>query len=208
MKSSEIKDKVSEYYTDKLNQWGPVPRGVDWNSGESQETRFEQLLKVCDVSKPFSINDLGCGYGALYGFMADRGYDFEYHGYDLSEVMIEKARSLYGEKENSHFKQSDVLEEADYTTACGLFNVKMDIGSKEWEAYMLGVLDKINLASRKGFSFNALTRYSDKEHMKENLHYSDPCFYFDYCKKNYSKHVALLHDYPLYEFSILVKKDI
>ena len=84
----------------------------------------------------------------------------------------------------------------------------MDIEPKDWEKYMLGVLDKINLASRKGFSFNALTLYSDKEHMKENLYYSDPCFYFDYCKKNYSKHVALLHDYPLYEFSILVKKDI
>ena len=103
MKSSEIKNKVSDYYSEKLNQWGPVPRGVDWNSGESQEIRFEQLLKVCDFSKPFSLNDLGCGYGALYGFMADRGYDFEYHGYDLSEVMIEKAGALYGEKTNSHF---------------------------------------------------------------------------------------------------------
>ena len=98
MKSAEIKNKVSEYYSEKLNEWGPVPQGVDWNSRESQEIRFEQLLKVCDVSKPFSINDLGCGYGALYDFMAGGGYDFEYHGYDLSEVMIEKARSLYDKK--------------------------------------------------------------------------------------------------------------
>lgn len=208
MKSAEIKNKVSEYYSEKLNQWGPTPQGVDWNSRESQEIRFEQLLKICDLSNPFSINDLGCGYGALYGFMADREYDFEYHGYDLSEVMIEKARSLYGKKANSRFDQSDVLEEADYTTACGLFNVKMDVDPRDWERYILGVLDKINQASRKGFSFNALTRYSDKEYMKSNLYYSDPCFLFDYCKQNFSRHVALLHDYPLYEFSILVRKDI
>lgn len=207
MKSAEIKIKVSEYYTEKLNQWGATPQGVDWNSGESQEIRFEQLLKVCDSSKPFSINDLGCGYGALYGYMAERGSGFQYHGYDLSESMVEEARKLYKDVDNCRFTQSDNLEEADYTTACGLFNVKMDVDSREWERYVLEVLDKINEASLKGFSFNALTSYSDKEYMKDNLYYSDPCFYFDHCKRKFSSHVALLHDYPLYEFSILVRKD-
>jgi len=208
MKSTEIKIKVSEYYTEKLNQWGPIPQGVDWNSRESHEIRFEQLLKVCDFSGFFSINDLGCGYGALYGYMMERGYDFEYHGCDLSENMVEKARSLYKSKTNCCFTQSDLLEEADYTTACGLFNVKMDVDSRDWEEYVLEVLGKINQASRRGFSFNILTHYSDPEHMKDHLYYPDPCFYFDYCKNKFSKHVALLHDYPLYEFSILVRKDI
>jgi len=30
MKSAEIKIKISEYHTEKLNQWGPNPQGVDW----------------------------------------------------------------------------------------------------------------------------------------------------------------------------------
>lgn len=208
MKSAEIKNKVSEYYSEKLNQWGPVPQGVDWNSRESHEIRFEQLLKVCDSSGFFSINDLGCGYGALYGYMKEREYDFEYHGYDLSKSMIEKARSLYQDEPHCRFTQSDHLEEADYTTACGLFNVKMDVDARDWERYVLEVLGKIDQASRRGFSFNILTHYSDAEYMKDHLYYPDPCFYFDYCKKKFSRHVALLHDYPLYEFSILVRKDI
>jgi len=29
---------------------------------------------------------------------------------------------------------------------------------------------------------------------------------FDYCKRTYSRDVALLHDYGLYEFTILVRK--
>ena len=53
-----------------------------------------------------------------------------------------------------------------------------------------------------------LTKYSDKEYMRDNLYYADPLFIFDYCKRNFSKQVALLHDYGLYEFTILVKKDI
>jgi hypothetical protein len=51
-----------------------------------------------------------------------------------------------------------------------------------------------------------LTKYSDKEYMKEYLYYADPLYLFDYCKKHFSKNVALLHDYNLYEFSIIVRK--
>jgi len=42
--------------------------------------------------------------------------------------------------------------------------------------------------------------------MREDLYYADPCFIFDYCKRNFSRNVALLHDYELYEFTIIVRK--
>ena len=42
--------------------------------------------------------------------------------------------------------------------------------------------------------------------MKDHLFYADPCFFFDHCKKHFSKNVALLHDYGMYEFTILVRK--
>jgi hypothetical protein len=31
---------------------------------------------------------------------------------------------------------------------------------------------------------------------------------FDICKRKFSRNVALLHDYGLYEFTILVRKDL
>jgi hypothetical protein len=42
--------------------------------------------------------------------------------------------------------------------------------------------------------------------MKDYLYYADPMKLFDHCKKKYSKKVAILHDYPLYEFTLLVRK--
>ncbi|KAQ37574.1 hypothetical protein AJ39_03274, partial [Mycobacterium tuberculosis MD14844] len=63
-----------------------------------------------------------------------------------------------------------------------------------------------NAASRRGFSFNCLTSYSDASKMRDDLYYADPCALFDLCKRRYSKSVALLHDYGLYEFTILVRK--
>jgi hypothetical protein len=62
--------------------------------------------------------------------------------------------------------------------------------------------------SRKGFSFNALTKYSDVDHMRPHLYYADPCFFFDYCKTHFARNVALQHDYDLYDFTILVKKEV
>jgi hypothetical protein len=42
--------------------------------------------------------------------------------------------------------------------------------------------------------------------MREDLFYADPCELFDYCKTRFARNVALLHDYGLYEFTILVRK--
>jgi hypothetical protein len=59
--------------------------------------------------------------------------------------------------------------------------------------------------SLKGMAFNALTSYSDPEFMKPDLYYPDPLQVFDFCKRNLSKQVALLHDYGIYDFTILVR---
>jgi hypothetical protein len=42
--------------------------------------------------------------------------------------------------------------------------------------------------------------------MRDDLYYADPCELFDHCKRQHSRNVALLHDYTLYEFTILVRR--
>jgi hypothetical protein len=95
---------------------------------------------------------------------------------------------------------------ADYGIASGIFNVRLKHGEAEWLAYVKDTLDVLDRASSAGFSCNFLTSYSDPDKMRDNLYYADPCFWFDYCKQRYSRHVALLHDYGLYEFTVLVRK--
>jgi len=77
----------------------------------------------------------------------------------------------------------------------------------KWKEYILETISILNQKSRLGFSFNALTKYSDVEFMKPELYYSDPSWLFDYCKTHFAKNVALLHDYSQYDFTILVKKN-
>ena len=61
--------------------------------------------------------------------------------------------------------------------------------------------------ANEGFAFNCLTMYSDEDRMKDYLYYADPLFLFDFCKKHFSKNVSLLHDYDIYDFTILVRRD-
>jgi SAM-dependent methyltransferase len=208
MGSDSILASVQEYYDEKIRTHGPTARGVDWNSPESQQLRFAQLLKLIDHSRPFTLNDFGCGYGALVDYLQQGDYQFHYTGFDISSQMIARAEELHPRSSQIEFvSQRERLREADYTVASGVFNVKLKTDGDEWKEYILTTLETMNSLSRAGFAFNALTKYSDAEFMREDLYYSDPLFLFDHCKAKYSKFVALLHDYPLYEFTILVRKE-
>jgi len=204
----EIRRAVSAYYTDKVKQHGPTALGVDWNSIVSQELRFSQVAKVIEPGDGFSINDLGCGYGALVPFLTARFPQFQYLGLDWSPVMIEEATRLYGHVPGCRFStECESAPKADYAMASGIFNVKLAQPDSDWMQYILESLGALDRMSNKGFSFNILTSYSDSEYMRGDLFYADPCFFFDYCKRHFSKQVAVLHDYGLYEFTILVRKE-
>lgn len=203
-------DDVSAYYSDKIAQFGATPQGVDWNNEASQVKRFEQLCKIIDSrKKAYSINDLGCGYGALLAYLQNKPASCSYLGVDISPEMIRVAEQSYAEFHHARFISSSKPDQtADYGTASGIFNVRLGRGDAEWSQYLQSTLDLINETSRDGFSFNCLTSYSDKDKMREYLYYADPCQLFDLCKRRYSRHVALLHDYGLYEFTILVRKSL
>lgn len=198
---------VAKYYDDKIKTHGPNHKGVDWNSPEAQIIRFEQILKICDFGGNFSITDYGCGYGALADYLKAHGCSFEYQGYDISGEMIKKARTVHaGWDKCEFFSNQSELKPTDYLVASGIFNVKQDASNDKWTEYVLQTLNRLNALGRKGFSFNVLTKYSDPEKMRSDLYYADPALLFDYCKHKFSRFVALLHDYKLYEFTVIVRK--
>jgi len=204
---TDLLTEVAEYYTTKLAEHGETPRGVDWNSEEGQTLRFEQLCKIVDTANHFSINDLGCGYGALYDFLVNKYDEPSYLGVDVSKGMIKTAKQRYKDQPQARFVlSSEPNQVADFGVASGVFNVRMGRSDDEWRSYLEATLDVLDRTSRVGFAFNCLTSYSDKDKMRDYLYYADPRVLFDLCKRRYSRNVALLHDYDLYEFTILVRK--
>jgi SAM-dependent methyltransferase len=194
------------FFAEQIETHGTTPGGVDWNSTSAQELRFSQLLRVCDLTRPFSIIDYGCGYGALARYLADRVDSFTYQGFDLTPAMVAEARKFLADLPSvSVTTDATELVTADYTVASGLFSMKFDTPVDEWERHVLRTIDHLAALSKRGFAFNSLTSYSDAPLMRSNLYYADPCFYFDHCKRHYSRNVALLHDYDLFDFTIIVR---
>lgn len=199
---------LRDFFDKTIKTHGADPKGVDWKSEEAQFLRFAQLLKIhTRKDEPFSLIDYGCGYGALVKFLLQEGYTFTYIGYDMTPAVIEAAQKTFDLPQCTWTTDLGSIQPADYVVGSGLFNMKFKTTpADEWHQHMLATIRAMWNLSTKGLAFNSLTSYSDAEYMRDDLYYADPLQIFDFCKRNLSNQVALLHDYGIYDFTILVRR--
>lgn len=203
-------DNIEIYYSKKITAYGTQATGVDWNSTEGQKTRFSQLCKIiANDHLRFSINDVGCGYGALVEFLTKNYPAFSYYGNDICKEMISAANDLHKCRNNVFFSQSEFsLNRCDYSIASGVFNVRLDKSDQEWLSYIIRTLDQMFSNSNLGFSFNCLTKNCDASKKRKYLYYAEPRQMLEICKQRYSNQLTILQNYGLYEFTILVGKKL
>ncbi len=199
--------RVEAYYSRKVVQYGPTSGGADWSSCAAQQLRFTQLLKICDFSEPFSLNDLGCGYGGLLVHIAGRhlGAEVDYLGIDLSAAMIWHARRLPQCRDPQQFVVGHhIPRAADYTVASGIFNVRLTEPIGLWRQFIRSTLTQISAASRKGFAVNFMCRVEPGCQAKRGLYLARPETWIDYCERTYRASAEVLSGYGLAEFTLLV----
>ena len=119
--------------------------------------------------------------------------------------MIARAIGEHRDDGSTFTTDASAVAPADFTVASGIFNVRLRHTDELWQDYVLETLRALQSISLRGFAFNMLSTYSDVDRRRGDLFYADPLFMFDYCKRNLSPRVSLLHDYPLYEFTIIVR---
>jgi SAM-dependent methyltransferase len=204
--TDEILRPVADYYSAKLAAHGATARGVDWNSKESQALRHAQFLRLLGNDRGSSIVDLGCGYGDFFRFLRAQGFSGRFAGYDVSAAMIAAARNLHGEGPDRSWRVGSIpAESLDYAIASGILNVKGDASLDDWTAHVHSVIDVLAKAGRRGFAFNALTTSGDPSLRRPDLYYADPAEMIDRCIRRFGRSVALLQDYGLWEFTLLVR---
>jgi SAM-dependent methyltransferase len=205
---AELVEKTRAHYREKFAEHGASPKGVDWNGEESQTLHFAQLAKLLPADGSFSVTDWGCGYGALAGFLRERFPGVRYTGIDVNEPMVAAAREAHAGEPDVAFVVADrPTEPADYGLASGVFTLRLGRSDAECAADLERSIGILAETSTRGFAFNCLTSYSDRPKMRDYLYYADPLALFDLCKRRHAKDVALLHDYGLYAFTVLVRKE-
>lgn len=203
----EIRDSVEAYYSRVLERHGPTARGVDWQCTATQYLRLVQLLKVCDLGRPSSLNDFGCGYGALLALLAERFPDaaIDYHGVDVSPAMIGAARSLWSAKPDARFSVgAKCPRRADYSLASGVFNVRLDSPVDRWERYVESILGDLRRRSGKGFAVNFLRRKRGQPPVA-GLYHSTPRRWTAFCVKELDCTTEVVANYGLAEFTLLAR---
>ena len=202
-----ILSNVAAYYASKLAIHGPTPQGVDWNGSASHELRHRQFLRLLDGAPDASVLDLGCGFGDFLRFLRASGHGGPFIGYDVASDMIAEAIRLHGESADRQWRiGAKPMEAVDFAVASGIFNVKGDVPSETWTRYVNDTIDILAQAGRRGFAFNVLSLSSDPERRAAQLYYADPSEMLSYCLHRFGRSVALLQDYGLYEFTMIVRR--
>jgi SAM-dependent methyltransferase len=203
-----IYSEIAAYYSAKVGRFGATPLGVDWTCQATQEMRFVHLLKLCDFTSAFALNDLGCGYGALVAYLDRRHRDcaVDYVGIDVSAAMVRRARRLWRGRSHVAFTHGFASPRtADYSIASGIFNVEQDQPRPEWEKFIAASLDNLYQTSRRGFSVNFMKQPTGASG-RQGVYYTDTAHWARYCASKFGAAAEVHEDYGLREFTLIVRR--
>jgi SAM-dependent methyltransferase len=151
--------RLCSYYDGAISLFGASPKGVSITD-DHHAVSLEVMRDFLPArGGEWTVNDLGCGYGALFGMIRDRlePYGVRYHGFDISPRMLAKARERYGADPRAVFALSSIpLWTADYSIAVGTFNLNFECDPEDWMTYLKAQILLLAKRSRIAFSFNAL----------------------------------------------------
>jgi hypothetical protein len=117
----------------RSRKFGATPLGVDWTCVPTQQMRFVQLLKLCDFTSPFSLNDLGCGYGALLSGFASRRLSDRLSRNRPFASDAQARRRLWRDRSGVSFPHGHASPRlADSAVASGIFNVQLSQPRDVW----------------------------------------------------------------------------
>ncbi len=204
---------VAQYYRQTLRRHGATPAGADWLSAAGQDLRLALLLRVCNLDWPFSLNDLGCGYGALPDYLLSRhpGLQLDYLGIDVSREMVACAARRFRNHPAPHplkicFKQGCAAPRvADYAVASGIFNVVPAAAEGLWTGLIAQTLSGLHATTRHGFAVNFM-RDTPGEPREPGLYQTSPAPWVAYCERELGTTITVLEDYALNEFTILARR--
>jgi len=208
MKIKQIMEVTKCHYNNKIIQFGPCYKGVDWGTDQGQKKRFEIICKKIEIKNIKSIIDYGCGYGEFYSFLKKKGFKGVYQGYDISKEMIAQAKKIFQNDLNNRFftcKYSD-LKPAEYCIASGVFNIKLMTRDVDWRKYIIFNLDKINALCKKGFLFNMFEKNLNEKRIYDDVFYINSITIHKYCLKKFSNKVDIDKNYYRNDFTVFVRK--
>ena len=173
-----------QFYKSAIDLHGISAKGVNWNSKESQEIRFDMILEMLPENID-SLVDAGCGFGDFYLYMDKKGRTPKrYIGIDSLIDMY----SIASKNTVQEILISDICKDeiplVDYYICSGAMNTLTD-----FETHLF--IRNCFMASKTGFIFNIL--HGDKKSTTYN--YTSTKKIKDIAKELFVNKVVINDDY-------------
>lgn len=199
---------ISLAYDHAIIEHGPGAVGVCWTEPDDQVRRYELLLQGVrpeDRNGSVSINDLGCGYGALFDLVADRPLmqGGRYFGYDLSAAMIRTATERHRDPRAMFVESPVALFTSDYSFVSGTFNFNFGARPDLWRAYIEASLKDLWSKTGKVMAFNLLDNRCQNQ--LDDLYYADRAHWIAFAK-TLSPEVEMRDDVVKDDFTLFVAR--
>jgi SAM-dependent methyltransferase len=185
-------------YIERLAEFGHDPRSLGWSKGK-QEERFTALTSRIDLTRARSVLDVGCGFGDLFPFLREHGFQGSYLGVDFIDELLEVGRKAYPDAQlrNADIDDFDSSERFDLVVASGIFNGVLE-HEAQWariERTLARMYELADFACAADF----MSRYVD--YTRDDTFYADPERVFTVAK-TLSRRIALDHSYLPFEFAV------
>lgn len=199
---------LKNYYETTYYEYGPTPQGIHWGTNQEKINARYQIFANYIMQRRGSFLEVACGYGELLNYIKNSTSDFEYTGIDISNPMINYAKSKFQNK-NITFICNDILNfnfsnNYDYVICNGLLTTKSSIEEKKFDIFVKKIIKKLFTLCKKGIFFNMMTSFVDFKN--ENIFYKKPSILFNWLVKNISSNIILYHGKIQYEYFIEVNK--
>lgn len=202
--------RVARAYARRLDQCGATAKGVFWRGEEWQRRRFERLREVFAEADAaggaVSVNDLGCGYGGFFQYLTELPVmrESRYIGYDISQEMIDACNARISDPRARFVRNMCATEIADYSFACGTFNLTGGAAPEDWRPYVEESLKHLWGRTRKALAFNMLR--IDEEEKFDGLFYVEPQYFADFCRRHLAADVTMIDERPLPDVTYFVRR--
>ncbi len=206
MGNRNFEESIKAYYSEKFSEFGPSPKGVDWNGIDGQRARFQMLVKHLEIEDSSTFLDFGCGYGELFTFLSDIDKSLDYLGYDIVETSIDTAKRIHSSSQADFVSVLPQLHDWEFILMSGVFNVKGEVDEVEWGAYVVSMINSLLPRATKAISFNMLTTFNDVHLRKSHLYYVDPMDLLSKLDIKPPYTVILDHSYPMWEYTVTILK--
>lgn len=205
-----VLDLISAGYSLQFKEKGATHEGVLWSNKEDQIKRFDTFMEMVKDQLPendMSVNDLGCGYGALFEYLRDHPAmaNGRYYGYDICADFISVAMMRYTDPRALFLHHYAAYLEADFSFVSGTFNMKGPEKDEDWDLYVKQALKDLFTKTNKAMAFNMLTPKHPNQH--DWLYYCDPDALLDFCRKGISSHATIKMEPDMTAFTICVSKE-